>query len=371
MPEKSRGKSRVTRGRKRAKPSERPVVPPRPAEKLLIDTIPDLQGDRVTCISLGRAQFAVEYAKAKPQSRVVCSFLDLYLKDQAGRRSGTLPSNVQLECLSDLPGEELDLVVLPFTRGGDSELAREMLQEGYLALRQGGKLVVSCDNPDDRWFHEWLREHFEKVTHNRFKSGVVYLATKTAPLKKVKQFACEFAFRDEGRLIKAISRPGVFSHRKVDGGARALMSAMTIQENDRVLDIGCGSGVVTLAAAFRAPGVQIEAIDSNPRAVECTRRGAELNGLTNVTVFLTAGARHDQRGTCDLVVANPPYFSNYQIAEIFLSRAVSALKPEGRLLLVAKKPDWYAERMPELFRDFSVREVKSYFVMEGMGVKKR
>ena len=51
--------------------------------------------------------------------------------------------------------------------------------------------------------------------------GAVYVATKTEPLKKIKNFECEFAFRDRGRLIRAVSRPGVFSHRSIDAGCEA------------------------------------------------------------------------------------------------------------------------------------------------------
>jgi 16S rRNA (guanine1207-N2)-methyltransferase len=112
-------------------------------------------------------------------------------------------------------------------------------------------------------------------------------------------------------------------------------------------------------------------VDSNPRAVECTRKGAKLNRLANVTVSLDAGSSQDEPGTYDLALANPPYYSSYQIAEVFLQRALSALKPGGRMLVVARQIDWYAERMPQLFEEFSVEEIKTYFVATGRGVKPR
>lgn len=348
---------------------------PRRAEQLLIDTIPEMHGSQVLCTSLGRAQFAVEYARANPHADVLCNFLDIHLRDRAcgpeTHGGGSLPGNARIECLADFPADgEVDLVAFPFTRSGDAELAREYLQAGFLALKTGGRMVVATDNSDDTWLHERMHDLFPKVTHRvDRKQGAIYLATKTTALKKVKNFECQFAFRDEGRLIQAVSRPGVFSHRRVDLGARALMTAMTVFENERVVDIGCGSGVVTLAAAFRAPGAFVHAVDSNPRAVECTKRGAALNGLSNISVALDAGATNDDPGTFDLALANPPYYSSYQIAEIFLQRGISALKPEGRMLVVAKQIEWYTERMPELFEEFSVAEHKTYFVATGRGVR--
>lgn len=366
----SKKKASPAKKRGKAHPGE-DSLHPRQAEQLLIATIADLHGSRVLCTSLGRAQFAVEYARAKPDATVLCNFLDLYLRDRARESHADLPDNLQLECLADFPeGEEADLIALPFTKSGDSELARDLLQSGFIALKIGGQMVVSCDNDNDTWFHERMQDLFPKVTRRvERKKGVIYLATKTNALKKVKNFECPFAFRDEERLIHVVSRPGVFSHRRVDQGARALISAMAIGENERVLDIGCGSGVVTLAAALRAPGVFVQAVDSNPRAVECTRKGAELNHLSNVAVTLDAGSTHHEPGTFDVVLANPPYYSSYQIAEVFLQRGLSALKPDGRMLIVARQIGWYSDRMPQFFEEFSVAELKNYFIATGQGLK--
>ena len=134
---------------------------------------------------------------------------------------------------------------------------------------------------------------------------------------KMKDYSCEFAFRDRGRLIRALSRPGVFSHRHIDPGARHLIDAMEIGPGDRVLDIGCGAGTVSLAAAFRAEGVQVHAVDSNVRAIECTRIGAEFNGLANVTAELNAVGNFAGAGSFDLALANPPYYSGFRIARAF------------------------------------------------------
>ena len=144
--------------------------------------------------------------------------------------------------------------------------------------------MASTDNPRDRWLHAEMRKLFATVTRRESSLGTVYLARCDRPLKRVRNFRCEFAFRDRGRLIHAVSRPGVFSHREVDPGARQLMAAMEIAAGDRVLDMGCGSGTVSLAAAFRAEGVNVLAVDSHARAVECTALGAARNGLGNITV---------------------------------------------------------------------------------------
>jgi 16S rRNA (guanine1207-N2)-methyltransferase len=291
---------------------------------------------------------------------VTCHFLDVYFADQA---RAAVPETVSVVCSPDLPTGEFDLVAFPLKSKGEAELTHELLQAGYLALRDGGRMLASTDAPRDSWLHDELRALFPKVTREPHKKGVRYLATKTGPLKKVKHFDCEFAFRDQGRLIHAVSRPGVFSHRRIDGGARALINIMQVEEGFRVLDVGCGTGVVGFAAAFRAPGVSVLAVDSNSRAIQCTERGAALNGLTNISTLLNAEGDCDAPGTYDLVLGNPPYFSNYKIADIFLQAALRALKPGGQVLIVTKTPHWFEERMPQLFDDVRVDESKGYVVL--------
>src|SRR6478752_3017394 len=110
----------------------------RPQEQLLIEVIPELTGHRVICNSAGRAQFAAAYAAAEPESQVHCWFLDVFHKTQSEHRlaeEGVPTSNVTLHCLPDLPELDVDLVAFAFKKGGEAELTRELLQQGYLRLR--------------------------------------------------------------------------------------------------------------------------------------------------------------------------------------------------------------------------------------------
>jgi 16S rRNA G1207 methylase RsmC len=109
------------------------------------------------------------------------------------------------------------------------------------------------------------------------------------------------------------------------------------------------------------------AIDSNPRAVECTRRGAELNAITNLEARLStaesSAPREIPSGEFDLVVANPPYYSNFRIAEVFAGCAARALKPSGTALFVAKRTDWYTEQLPRWFGQIATEPVGSYVIV--------
>jgi ribosomal protein L11 methyltransferase len=66
----------------------------------------------------------------------------------------------------------------------------------------------------------------------------------------------------------------------------------------RVLDYGCGSGILAIGAALHG-GRDVDAVDIDTAAVEATRANALANG-----VALTAGLPEQTRGAYDLVLAN-------------------------------------------------------------------
>jgi 16S rRNA (guanine1207-N2)-methyltransferase len=330
----------------------------------LVEAVPRVAAARVYCTSVGRAQFAAAVAAQRADTRVCCGFLDLYQAQQASKAH--LPrANLEIICQADLPDREFDLVAYPLPAQGDAELTRDFLQAGHQALQRGGQLWAATDNPHDRWLHGEMGKLFDKVSCDRATTGVLYRAVKTQALKKIKDFTCPLAFRDRGLLVHAVSRPGVFSHRRLDTGARALIETMEVRPGEWVFDLGCGSGVVALAAALRADNVRVLAVDSNPRAVQCTAWGAERNGLSNVQVRLDADANCDIPAAYDLVVANPPYFSRHRIAELFLAGADRALKPGGRVAVVTKEPAWFHQAMTPRFHDVRVTETRGYCVLSG------
>jgi ribosomal protein L11 methyltransferase len=66
----------------------------------------------------------------------------------------------------------------------------------------------------------------------------------------------------------------------------------------RVLDYGCGSGILAIAAALHG-AAEVDAVDIDPAAVDATRTNAAANG-----VALNAALPAAARGAYDLVLAN-------------------------------------------------------------------
>jgi 16S rRNA (guanine1207-N2)-methyltransferase len=354
----------------------------RSKEALLACIIDEMIGHRVLCTTLSRGRFAQALLARRCELDVTCFFLDVFLAQQARDEFRASRHAIQVLCETDFPEGPFDVVVLPFFKNGEAELTRELMQQAHERLGMGGRLYVSSDNPQDTWLLEQMQALFKKVTRMPQSRGIVYSGMKTERLRRIREFSATFAFRDGDRLIRASSRPGVFSHRKLDLGARALLEAtangVTLKPGDRILDLGCGSGAVGLALAMRVPGVHVHGVDSNPRALQCLLRGAELNGLevrdlparrlshatqSSVSVQLDANGHITQPGSFDLVVANPPYYSDWAIAAIFVEAAARALRPGGMLYLVTKNANWYRNNLPFVLPHFEVHKVREYSIV--------
>jgi 16S rRNA (guanine1207-N2)-methyltransferase len=351
-----------------ASPAE--PLPPRPAEAHALAIARTLPGTRIVCTTAGRAQAALALAAERPDAVVTAWFLDLYRKDLAVAAWGEAPANLSAACVSDMPAGPCDLAVVPLAKDGEAELSRDILQAAMLNLAIGGHLVAAIDNPRDNWLREQLAETGETVRVRLagppHEETTCYIVEKTREPAKIRDFSCEFVFRDRERLLKACSRPGVFAHRRIDPGARHLLNAVDVAPDTRVVDIGCGSGCVAIGIAARDPSVHVHAFDSSARAVDCTQRGGSLNGLENISVALEAYGDVPEPGSFDLALANPPYYADFRIAAVFVDAAWRALAPGGTLLVVTKQPTWYVEHLPGAWRNVAQEIVKTYHVIEAV-----
>lgn len=333
------------------------------SDRVLIENLPEVAVTRGLVISAGRAQLAHRLLEKQPDAKLSAWYIDLH---QAERAQRTLPATVEVVCSADLPAGEIDLAALAISMRGEAELTRELLQQSHERLIVGGVLAASVDNPRDSWLREQLEPMFDKVTCIDAEKGRLYIGRKTGPLRRARSFSAEVVFRDDERLIKLITRPGVFAHRQLDPGARQLLLSVEIEPGQRVMDLGCGSGALAIAAALRADGVQVVAVDSNARAIDCTQQSAQLNNVENVQTILNSdGDLSSLSSSVDVVLCNPPYYSDFEIAEKMIRTAANVLRPGGAALFVNKQPRWYENRMPQSFVDVEIFESGKYWVACG------
>ncbi len=338
-----------------------PSLPPLPSERLLIDRLPAFTGNSALVISPGRAQLAMHWADAKAYRSLTAWYLDLYSASTAAKEFG---NQVEVVCSADLPVQQFDTVAMPVLKNSDSELTCDLMQQAHQRLKVGGQFAMAINHAGDRWVHEQLQRLYSKVSCDRGPDGCVYWATKHEELKKTKNYEAEFVYRDEGHTIRAISRPGVFAHRRIDAGARQLLNSVEIGPQDAVLDMGCGLGTLTLAAARRTSGA-VYGVDSNARAIQCLQHNAQLNELANINAILNADGNFDLPAPIDVALANPPYFGDDAISQHFVDTCLAHLRTGGALLVVTKNPRWYHGYFENRLDDVAIFESAKYYVCCG------
>ncbi len=128
---------------------------------------------------------------------------------------------------------------------------------------------------------------------------------------------------------------GLFSPKSVDDGTKLLLEYMEVQPSDQVFDLGCGYGPLGLALATKAHQGNVHMVDKDFIAVDYAAKNAQLNGLTNVSTYLSNGfASVPPAQKFDVVVSNLPAKIGGELLNIFLHDAYDRLVPGGRLYVV-------------------------------------
>jgi ribosomal protein L11 methyltransferase len=110
---------------------------------------------------------------------------------------------------------------------------------------------------------------------------------------------------------------------------RLVLAALEtiVTGGERVLDVGCGSGVLAIAAC-RLGAASALGIDIDPAAVEATRANAERNGVAD-RVLASTDDLHDIEGTFDVVVAN----IGARVLRELATEIIAHVRPGGSLVL--------------------------------------
>lgn len=249
----------------------------------------------------------------------------------------------------DLPPDwaefEVGAVFLPKQR----ELAEYLTQLAGSRIKSGGKVwVTGLIRSGARSLAPIIEGSLGKIAgafsgrHSR-----LYLAERAGETEREKTMAEWIDWHQVetmGHCLKIAGLPGVFSQGRLDAGTSLLLETLREPERGRVLDFGCGCGVIGAALMKAWPMARVELTDSDAAAVVSARLTLEANGLESGNVR-PSDAFSELSGRYDLIVSNPPFHSGAQIdwnvAETLARQAPAHLERRGRLRLVTNQfPHW-------------------------------
>lgn len=140
-----------------------------------------------------------------------------------------------------------------------------------------------------------------------------------------------------GHELDLVSSAGVFARGRVDKGTAVLVAeAEPARDVRRVLDLGCGWGLLSTALAVHRPESEVWAVDVNERARRLAAENARRSRVGD-RVHVAAPDEVPPDLSVDEIWSNPPIRIGKPAVHALLLRWLPVLAPGGRALLVIGK----------------------------------
>lgn len=147
-----------------------------------------------------------------------------------------------------------------------------------------------------------------------------------------------FASFSAGAGTRITSLPGVFSHGRLDQGTRVLLATLDSLPSGRVLDFGCGAGVISAHINTLGGNHDFTLVDCDALALASSERTLQDARCQSFKVLASDGLSAVS-GCYDLIISNPPFHqgvrTHYEVTEQFLAQSRALLRPGGELRIVA------------------------------------
>jgi len=333
-----------------------------PCEVMLIQALPSWQplgaGSTPRVLTIGNRSGVLGQAACEVfGAQTTAHQFDIHhQRNMQSQVLATFRQRLSAICSSDLPADEdYDLVLFQLNRGNlTTELIHDLVQQASQRLRPGGRMAFAIQG-NAQWLIRRLQDSYRRVQiQSQRRDLSLIVAGEGKPVDKIRQFAATVPVTLPNNIaFSLVTYPGVFAHRRVDAGGLALAETMDVLPGDRVLDLGCGSGLIGIAAAKLAPLERLTLIDSHARAIQAARENLHSHSLDALgEVLHSDGSPQDLLPLHEqftMFVGNPPYYSQNQVTRRFVQIAFQTLRAGGRAWFVTKNPEWLGR---EIERDF-------------------
>ena len=165
--------------------------------------------------------------------------------------------------------------------------------------------------------------------------------------------------------------PNVFARNQLDIGARFMLEHLHPVSGQRIIDLGCGNGVLGCAALRLNPEASVTFVDESYHAVASARHNVATNhpnALANCEFWHNnCLSYYGRREPADLILCNPPFHQNNTITEHIAIQmfhdSYFALKPGGELRIVANRHLTYGKILKKRFGGFTVKANSDKFTI--------
>ena len=294
-------------------------------------------------------------------------------------RNGTDPDTLRLLSTQDAPPERIDVLLVRVPKS--LALLEDQLHRLAPALHKGTVVIGTGMVKEIHTSTLRLFERFIGPTRTSLaeKKARLIFSTPTAPPdRNGDPWPLTYTLDADagaGAGVTVTNHAGIFCAERLDIGTRFFLQHLPERLPEgagpaRILDLGCGNGVVGTAAALAHPGAEVLFADESYQAVA----SAEATYLANVPegggkagFAVGDGTAGISDESIDLVLNNPPFHSHQATTDATARRmftgARDVLRPGGELLVVGNRHLGYHVRLRRIFGNCEVIAADPKFVV--------
>ncbi len=156
--------------------------------------------------------------------------------------------------------------------------------------------------------------------------------------------------------LTVFDTPNVFAVGKLDQGSRFFLQHFpALSEAEKVVDLGCGNGILGLQALQKNPQLAVSFVDESCHAIHATRCAVEALGESErATLTQNHCLQGFENNSVDAVLCNPPFHQQQavgiQIAQQMFRDSARVLKPGGSFYIIGNRHLGYHVELKKHFK---------------------
>lgn len=186
-----------------------------------------------------------------------------------------------------------------------------------------------------------------------------FTSSPSSPIRKT-----SFKTRILGQEITINTSSGIFSAKEIDFGTRLLIENAKIH-SENLLDLGCGYGIIGIAAKKMHPHINVTMVDMNERAIGVAKQNCKSNNVDALVLKSDIFSNPEINSRkFDTILTNPPFSAGKKVCFDFIEQSANHLNKGGLFELVAphnKGGESLKKKMLEVFGNAGELSKKSGF----------
>lgn len=301
---------------------------------------------------------------------------DSFLAQEATRanlkRNGVDEGAVTLLSTRDTPPERVDVLLVRVPKS--LALLEDQLHRLAPAVH-AGTVVVGTGMVKE--IHTSTLALFEEIlgpTRTSLadrKARLIFCTPDPGPARPGSPWPLRYALPDGVGPVSGLTvtnHAGVFCADRLDIGTRFFLRHLPESHGPaRVVDLGCGNGVVGLAVALANPDAELLFVDESHQAVASAAATYAANASGAARFLVGDGMAGIERESVDLVLNNPPFHSHQATTDTTAWRMFTgsraALRPGGELWVIGNRHLGYHAKLRRIFGNCEVVASDPKFVI--------